>query len=388
MRVVLDALPLQVRSAGIAAYTDGLVRSLAAQHPEVEFALFGLPARLLGERGGSRAPYPANVRWITTLAYPLVTGTPIMGLPRLVRLERVLGAPTLYHATNYAAPRARAVPLVLTVHDLALLRAPELGTPSLRRLLANLPSAARAAARLIADSEATARDLRELLGVPAERIRVVHLGCDARFRPVEDSPARRAVLQRYGILEPYLLHVGTIEPRKNLPALVRAFARLCAGRRQPPRLVLAGARAWGDAALRRALAAEDPHLPIAVVGPVAADDLPALYSAADLFVYPSLYEGFGLPVLEAMACGTAVVTSDAGALPEVVGDAARTIAAHDGEALIAALRELLDDPAQRRALGARGRARAASFTWARCAAETFAVYEEVARTDRGSRLTT
>ena len=128
MRVVLDALPLQVRSAGIAAYTDGLVRSLAAQHPEVEFALFGLPARLLGERGGSRAPYPANVRWITTLAYPLVTGTPIMGLPRLVRLERVLGAPTLYHATNYAAPRARAVPLVLTVHDLALLRAPELGT--------------------------------------------------------------------------------------------------------------------------------------------------------------------------------------------------------------------------------------------------------------------
>ena len=377
MRIAVDALPLQVRSAGIGVYTDELVRALAAQHPEVELVLFG--ARLPRRRATAppAARYPSNVRWVRSLAYPLITGAPIIGLPRLLALERALGTPALYHATNYATPRTHAVPLVLTVHDLALVRFPELGTPALRRLLAALPRAVRAARRVIADSEATARDLRALLDVPAAAIRVIHLGCAERFRPLPDSPHRRAVLAGYGITAPYVLHVGTIEPRKNLPALVRAFTRLRATRDLPHRLVLAGARGWGDAALQRALAASGIEGLIDVVGAIAPDDLPAVYSAADLFVYPSLYEGFGLPVVEAMACGVPVVTSTSGALPEIAGDAARSVDPRDEGQLVAVLGELLDDSVQSRVLAERGRARAARFTWERCARETFAVYEEV-----------
>jgi len=377
-RIALDGLPLQVRSAGIAVYTEALVRALAAQHPEVQFELFGLRWPRARDDAPTLAPFPANVGWVTSFAYVVMAGAPILRLPRLLPLEYVLGTPALYHATNYAAPRTRRVPLVLTVHDLALLRFPELGTPGLRRLIARVPRAAHAARRVIADSETTARDLRELIGVPAERIRVVHLGCDPRFQPVPDSSQRRAALARYGIAEPYLLHVGTIEPRKNLPLLVRAYARLRAQRGVPPRLVLAGERGWGYEALRRELDAHGPTLAIDVVGRIATADLPAVYSGADLFVYPSLYEGFGLPVLEAMACGTPVVTSDAGSLSEVVGDAARCVDPRAADALAAVLGELLDDEAQRRTLSERGRARAAHFTWERCARETFAVYEEVA----------
>jgi glycosyltransferase involved in cell wall biosynthesis len=376
MRIALDALPLQVRSAGIGVYTDHLVRALAAQRPEVEFVLFGL--RVPRRHAAAAAAFPPNVRWITSWAYPLVTGTPFMGLPRFLSLEQVLGTPTVYHATNYAVPRTRRVPLVLTVHDLALLRFPELGTPALCRLVAGLRRAAPAARRVIADSRATAGDLRELLGLPGESIRVVHLGCATRFQPVPDTPHRQAVLTRYGIVEPYLLHVGTIEPRKNLPTLVRAFARLRAARDGPLRLVLAGERGWGQEALQRALAADGGGR-VDVVGAVAADDLPAVYSAAEIFVYPSLYEGFGLPVVEAMACGTPVVTSTAGALPEVAGDAARCVDPRDPDALAALLGELRDDPEQRRMLAERGRVHAARFTWERCARETFAVYEEAAQ---------
>lgn len=376
-RIVLDGLPLQVRSAGIGVYTEALVRELAAQHPAVEFVLFGFRWPRARRDAPPLAPFPPNVHWVTSLAYLVTAGAPILGMPRLLSIDSVLSPSTLYHATNYAAPRTRRVPLVLTVHDLALLRFPELGTPGLRRLIARVPRAARAARRVIADSEATARDLRELVGVAAERIRVVHLGCDIRFRPVPDSAERRAVLARYGICEPYLLHVGTIEPRKNLPVLVRACAQLRAARGLPQRLVLAGERGWGYEALRRELDALTTDLRVDIVGPIAADDLPAVYSAADLLAHPSLYEGFGLPVIEAMACGTPVVTSDAGSLPEVVGDAARCVNPRAVDAIAAALGELLADPAQRRILSERGRARAARFTWERCARETFAVYEEV-----------
>jgi glycosyltransferase involved in cell wall biosynthesis len=314
-RIVLDGLPLQVRSAGVAVYTRCVVQAMAGLRPESAFVLFG-PPRAEAEA----AAWPPNVRWQRSLRYPLVMGVPAPA-PRLLALERVVGA-DLFHATAYTAPHTRAVPVVVSVHDLALVRFPELGSAELRGVPARTRQATAAARLVLASSEATRRDLIELLEVPAERIRVVHLGCDAAFRPLPVDDARAHVRQRYGLAEPYLLHVGTLEPRKNLARLLRAYGALRAARRDAPALLLVGERGWQYEGLFRLV--EELHLRdrVRFTERVPAADLPALYSAAAAFVYPSLYEGFGLPPLEAMACGTPVVCSNAAALPEVTGDAA------------------------------------------------------------------
>jgi glycosyltransferase involved in cell wall biosynthesis len=366
MRVALDGLPLQVRSAGIAVYTRELIGALAALPDAPQLQLFtcaGLPA-----------PGASAARARRSTLYPLIMGAPLHGLPRLFSLAAALGEIDLFHATNYSVPRTN-LPLVLTVHDLALLRHPELGTPALRRMVGRVADAWPTARRVIADSAATAHDLHELLGVPLARVRIVYPGCTAQFRAARDA-ADAAVLARYQLAEPYVLHVGTFEPRKNLVRLVYAYARATAERRDPPLLVLVGGAGWGDGDPSAAIAATDCAARVRRLHTVPTEDLPALYRGAQLFAYPSLYEGFGLPVLEALACGAPVVTSTASSLPEVAGDAALLVDPRDEAALADALSRLLDDDGLRRELAARGPARAAPFTWTRCAAETLAVYRE------------
>jgi glycosyltransferase involved in cell wall biosynthesis len=374
VRLALDAFPLQVRSAGIAVYTEGLIRALAAVQPDLAITLFGLPGAL--QRATDDGAWPAAVRWHRSLLYPLIMGAPLMQLPRLLPLEAALRGADLFHATNYTAPRTRSTPLVLTVHDLALLRFPELGTPALRRHVQRVGATAAHARRVIADSESTARDLRELVGIDAGKIHVVYPGCDARFFRAVDPVAVDAARARYGIAAPYVLHVGTLEPRKNLERLVRAFASARAAHRLPHRLVLCGPRGWGSDALHQLLAAPRIAGSVHWMGPAARDDLPALYAGATLFVYPSLYEGFGFPPLEAMACGTPVLTTAVASLPEVVGDAAVLVDPYDEAALAERIARLLQDPDGLANLSARGRPRAAQFTWERCARETLAVYRE------------
>jgi glycosyltransferase involved in cell wall biosynthesis len=371
VRLVLDALPLQVRSAGIAVYTEGLARALAAVAPDLAITLFGLP--IAPRRSSHDGGWPATVGWHRSLLYPLIMGAPLTQLPRLLPLETTLRGADVFHATNYAAPRTRGTPLVLTVHDLALLRFPELGTPALRRLVQRVGANAAGARRIIADSESTARDLRELVGIDAAKIRVVYPGCDDRFMEPVDASARARVGKRYGIVSPYVLHVGTLEPRKNLERLVRAFARARTRHALPHRLVLCGPRGWGSEALQRLLEAPDLADCVRWIGAAAREDLPALYAGATLFVYPSLYEGFGFPPLEAMACGTPVLTANVASLPEVVGDAAVLIDPRDEAALADSIGRMLQD-ADLASLAAAGRARARQFTWQRCARDTLAVY--------------
>jgi glycosyltransferase involved in cell wall biosynthesis len=234
------------------------------------------------------------------------------------------------------------------------------------------------AARVIADSEATRRDVVELLGAAPDMVRVVPLGCDPRFTPGDAEAARRTVAAELGIEAPFVLHVGTVEPRKNLPGLISAFGQARRTRRLPQVLVLAGAPGWGVEPVRARIAAEGLADVVRLTGPVSEAQLLALYRAADLFAFPSLYEGFGLPVVEAMACGTPVVTANVAALPEVAGDAALTVDPRDETALAEALDRGLNDLELRARLRAAGPARAAAFTWERCAAATLAVYEEAA----------
>jgi glycosyltransferase involved in cell wall biosynthesis len=380
-RFALDGLPLQVRSAGIAIYTSALVRSMARLRPQASFLLLGLgdlvrTALRAVPPERSEPPMPANVSWRKSTLYPLITGYPLP-LPRLVSLRNAMGDVDLFHATNYVLPCAPGVPLVVTVHDLTLLRHPELGTAALRRLVESTRQSVREARRVIADSAATRRDVIELLGVAEEKVHAIPLGCDPDFVPGDVEAARQQVATRFAIDRPYVLHVGTIEPRKNLERLVSAFARARRAQRGPHLLVLAGAPGWGVEAVRQRVAAEGLEEIVRFTGAVSRRDLVALYRAADLFAYPSLYEGFGLPALEAMACGTPVLASDVASLPEVVGKATLTVDPRDDEALASQLALGLTDRELRDRLRTAGPSRASQFTWERCAAETLAVYDAV-----------
>jgi glycosyltransferase involved in cell wall biosynthesis len=266
---------------------------------------------------------------------------------------------------------------VITVHDLAYLRMPWLLTRQSRRYYGGIRKAVVQADAIIAVSEATARDLQELVDVPATKVQVIHEAADADLAPMSREEAARAVRQRYAIEPPYVLFVGTIEPRKNLPTLIEAVGLL--RREMPVRLVVAGRRGWLSEPVFdtvRRLAAADG---VAFLGEVRPAELRSLYCAAEVLALPSLYEGFGLPPLEAMACGTPAVVSNVPALAEVVGDAGVLVQPDNPEDIANGLAWVIGNPAFRSTLVERGLARAASFSWERAARETLAVYERAAQ---------
>ncbi len=290
--------------------------------------------------------------------------------------QSVCGPLDVVHAPGPTVPPAGGAGLVVTVHDLAPLRFPDRYPRATRMALRRgMKAAAREADRIICPSESTAAEVEELLGVHRERLRVVPHGV---VLPVDDDVAAEQFLQRRGISEPYVLWVGTQEERKNVSAVLDAFA-LLARRDRRVTLVLHGPAGWlgeevGAGIRRRRL---EPRVQ-ASEGSLTRDELAALYSRAAVFVFPSLYEGFGLPVLEAMASGTPVVASNRSAIPESAGDAGVLVDPTDPGALASAMAELLGDPERREQLIGRGRERAATFTWEATARRTWAVYEELA----------
>ncbi len=304
------------------------------------------------------------------------------------------------HVLPLGAPLRRGTRSVVTIHDLGYLRFPEAHTRA-HRLYLRLSTlwSARAASQLIAVSSATRDDLVRLARVPAAKITVVHHGLSERFRPVEDPATIASVLERYGMRDKqippaYFLYVGTIQPRKNLVRLIEAFAQFRTEgrglRTESPAtndpvlspqssslsLVIAGKRGWLTESIERRAAELGVSKRVYFTGYVADDDLPALLSGALAFVLPSLYEGFGMPVLEAMACGAPVLASNTSSLPEVAGDAALLVDPTDTAALAGGLTRLAAEAGLRAELRARGLARTAAFTWNRCAAETLAVLRD------------
>ena len=306
------------------------------------------------------------------------------GLSRLAWTQAVLPwrlrrmRPDVCHVAAAPAPLAWRGPLVLTLHDVSLLREP--GLHPRRRVRLGVPllrDAVRRATRIIVPSQATAADAERLLGVDPARLHVIAEAPAAHFRPITDPAALDAVARRYGVEPGGLLALGTLEPRKNLARLVDAWSSLRADG-WGGQLILAGANGWPDTALQARL--DDPALAPAIrrLGFVADADLPALLSMAGAVAYPSLLEGFGLPVVEALACGAPTVTADRGATAEVAGDAALLVDPEDVAAIAAALRLALTDGATRERLRTAGPARAARFTWETAARETAAVYATAA----------
>lgn len=275
-------------------------------------------------------------------------------------------------------PGIGRVPSVVTIHDLGYLHYPETH-PLWERLYLDWSTrhSASVARRVIAVSKATAHDLTVLNGVPDGKIRVVYSGVDKLLQPV-DNPEKIATLhQRLGIRGPYILHVGRVQPRKNLSRLVEAFARI-RDSVDGLTLVLAGRELRDHRQIKARISKQGIEDRVVLPGYIADEDLAALYSGAEAYAFPSLYEGFGFPVLEAMACGTAVVCSNTSSLPELVGDAALTVAPTDTSALADALRRLLTDQALRATLIERGLERAKRFTWEASARATLDVLLEAA----------
>ena len=295
-----------------------------------------------------------------------------------IPVEAVVGRVDLFYSPDFVLPptlpRTRTV---LTVHDLSFLHYPDHFVPKLVRYLESVvPRSVARADRVLADSEATRADLIRLLGVPPEKVEVLYSGVDPRFRPEPEPGERERLKARYGVGDqPYVLSVGTLQPRKNFVRLIRAFARLrSATLRLAPRLLIAGGRGWlYEEVLEEAERRGDR---VRLLGFVDDADLPALYRNARLFVFPSFYEGFGLPVLEAMACGVPVVCSSASSLPEVAGDAALLVDPHDEEGLAAAMERALADETLRAEMRARGLQQAARFTWDRAARQLLSVFDQ------------
>jgi glycosyltransferase involved in cell wall biosynthesis len=361
MRVAIDARTVGSPKTGDRTYCLNLLRGMAALRPEGEFFLYtdrltGLPEEL-----------PPNLQQVVLRAPLPWLWTP-WSLPWDLRRRQT----DLVHI-QYIIPPITSCPVVTTIHDISFRRNP-CWFPLKHRVLLNLliPFAARNAAHVITGSEFTRHELIDEYDLPPEKVTVTPYAADPIYRPLDREAAQRAVSERFGLRGPFVLAVGVLQPRKNLPRLIRAFGRIA--REVPHTLALVGKPGWAHEELQRAAAASGLGSRLRFTGYVPDADLPVLYNAADLFAYPSLYEGFGLPPLEAMACGTPVVTSDVTSLPEVVGEAALTVDPTDEDTLADALCRTLTEERLREQLRTAGFKRAASFSWERTAALTLNVY--------------
>jgi glycosyltransferase involved in cell wall biosynthesis len=383
MRIALNAALAGERATGIGVYATALAAALPAvdggRHT-YDVYLGGLPESTPEGTSGDEcerdATEPRVRRWI------------VRGDGRLRRIwwdgwragrVAAVARADLLHSTSAYLPWPAPCPCVLTIHDLAIYRFPE-AFPRANRTLGRwlFEASVRRAAALIAVSEATRRDAIDLLGVDSARITAIPEAADPIFRPVRDPAELARVRAAHGLARPYVLSVATTEPRKNLRRLLAACAVCREALGREIELVLVGAKGWLDGPLEedvRRLAAVGV---VRLTGYVPRGDLPALYSGAAVVAYPSLYEGFGLPVLEALACGAPVLTSNRSSLPEVAGDAALLVDPTDYEAIAVGLRTLLEDDALAATLRRRGPARAARFTWEAAARATLAVYARAA----------
>jgi glycosyltransferase involved in cell wall biosynthesis len=407
MRIGIDYTSAVRQCAGIGRYTRELVTALlelVSPHQYVIFAATGgLPRdRWQGEiqglrtvSGGSRSA-EAAVATGPSSSLPSPTADSQMAIRTvplsddwLARLwhrlrlpipaEVVTGVLDVLYSPDFALPPTRpACRTLLTVHDLSFVRHPDAFVPPLRRYLERVvPRSIERADMVLADSVHTCSDLVELFAVPPERVRVIYPGVDTRFRPQPERGEGARLRERYAIGDrAYVLSVGTLQPRKNYVRLIQAFARLQASKEADIQLLIAGGRGW---LCEDVLAEAEQHDSVRLLGFVEDRDLPALYRGAALFAFLSLYEGFGLPVLEAMACGVPVVCSRTSSLPEVAGDAALLVDPLDVDGLEEALTQALEDDELRRGMVERGIVQAAQYDWARSAAQLLGVIESLKR---------
>ncbi|MEZ5365590.1 MAG: glycosyltransferase family 1 protein [Bryobacterales bacterium] len=368
MRILYDATPLLMRSAGVKNYHHSLLSQLMLLIWPHEITLFPYLDELTPNHN-ERSNYS------TLETYRGLGAVLASNYLRLPTAKRAVQGADVFHVTPHLWHPPEGPVLTSMVHDPTPLLMPEVHTASNVRYFEHF--AANVLPRLdamIVPSYAVKNDLMELCGVEEERISVVMHGVDEDF--FEATPAQREVSRtQYGLPDRYILFVGSMEPRKNLSGLLEAFASLPEKTQRSFPLVIVGATGWRNQEIRDEIG-KNPN--VKVIGYVSRELLPAVYEQCSLFVFPSHYEGFGMPVLEAMAAGAPVITSNASALPEVIGDTGITIDPEDSAALATSMAKILDDPQNAALMGSAARQRARRFTWERCALETKHFFEMIA----------
>jgi glycosyltransferase involved in cell wall biosynthesis len=369
MRIALDAIPLAGAKTGIGHYTDALAEWLARINRNHQYELLSPFDFAFDARNGK----PENLSKRYFPVRSLFRKWWLIGLPAMLQISPV----DLFHGTNYCIPVFAPCPTVVTIHDMSLYAQSNTHESlNVARGKRRIPIMARRASVIIAPSEWTKQEIVKYLGTRPEKIRVIYEAAREKMEPLP-LPACLDVIERHQIRRPYLLYVGTIEPRKNLLNLIRAYDELLKATPHRPQLVLCGGRGWLDDGVFKLVEELRLQDQVRFTGYVDDADLPALYSAAAVFVYPSLYEGFGLPPLEAMACGTPVVVSNSTSLPEVVADAGLTHDPHNHRALAECIIRLFSDAATHDHFKYAGLEQASHFSWERAARETQVVYDEV-----------
>lgn len=378
MKIGIDYTAALKQSGGIGRYTRGLITTLAALDNENSYTLLATPdaphhdlETFQSYSHVSHKFYPLPERWMTIGWHRFYLPIPV---------EWFAGPVDLFHSPNFILPPTRRAKTLLTVHDLSFIRHPQGAVAALRKwLLQVVPRSLARADHVLADSESTKHDLIQLFSIKPDTITVVGAGVEERFQPVTDPAVLEAVRRRYGLSpdQPFILGLGTLEPRKNFTGLIDAYSRSPV--RQSHHLVIAGGKGWLYEDIFTAAGTSPVAERIHMIGFVADDDLPALYSLADVFAYPSHYEGFGIPVVEAMACGTPVVCADNSSLPEVAGRAALQVTATDITALAEALHRLTTDDAWRQQAIDEGFVQARKFSWPAATKRLLAVYQQFKR---------
>ena len=369
MRIGIDATALPPQPVGAGNYIIQLIRALALTESDHEFVVFAQP------RGADLIELPEEnpVEWV--IVEERTPGSRLIWeqllFPNLVRDSGI----DLLHSMHYTRPISLPCKSVVTFHDMTFFLSPELHTWARRIYFPKImKTSARRADQLIAVSNSTRNDLIKILNVDPHRVSTTQLGVTPGYMPIDDDVEKQRIIKKYGLPEKFILYVGLVEPRKNLQILIQAYKRL---REDDSKyvLILVGRFGWMHEEVVNQVRELNLEDAVRFLGYVPQQDLPLIYNLASLFVYPTLYEGFGLPVLEAMACGVPVITSNISSLPEIVGEAGLLTPVNDLETLYQTMVRALTDKSLRQDLISKGIKRAAEFSWSKTALLTLQVYQ-------------
>lgn len=374
MKITLDISPYVHHHAGLGRYSGELLNALRQIAPQHEY---------LGLYHATRElPVEGELSSVKTFRVPLDAKpwrmSVLLAYSARLNMDRWLPAGDIFHGTDHLLPPLKQSKSIFTIHDLIFRFFPEYHLPLNRRFLdLMLPKFMRRADAIIAVSENTRRDAVRLMHIPAEKISVIYEGVSPLFRPITDTATLARVRTAYHLPSRYILFFSTIEPRKNLVTLLDAYAELLKQNSALPPLVVMGRKGWLYETTLQRIRDLGLNERVILTDWVASEDVPAVLTMAEVFVFPSLYEGFGLTPLEAMACGAPVISSNASSLPEVIGEAGILVEPRDSAGFANAITRVLNDSTLAQTLRAKGLEQASRFTWERAARETVALYERV-----------